>query len=111
MTDGLDGSWSERTGFHPSRIVPVSPNERGMKNSKSRWSKLGNLRMAQIAAPLWALDEYCERGSTRKRHAEALIRVKSYAEGCGVLRRADDRIVSFFEFLWRLVDIYTPKRA
>ncbi len=35
-----------------------------------------------------------------------LAEVRRYAEGCDVLRRANDGIVSFFDFVWKLVDIW-----
>lgn len=39
---------SERTSFNPPRPISASLNERGMKNTKARCSKLANLRVSQI---------------------------------------------------------------
>ncbi|NPD30387.1 hypothetical protein HLV37_00590 [Eggerthellaceae bacterium zg-1084] len=99
---------SERTSFNPPRIISASLNERGMKNTKARRSKLANLRVSQIAATLYADGEFCMRDSTRARHAAHLAAVRHYAENCGVLRRANDGIVSYFDFVWKLVDIWLP---
>lgn len=99
---------SERTSFNPPRLISVSLNERGMKNTKTRRSKLANLRVSQIAATLYSVREFCMRESTRARHAARLAEVRRYAEDCGVLSRANDGIVSYFDFVWKLVDIWLP---
>lgn len=39
---------SERTSFNPPRLISASLNERGMKNTKAKRSKLANLRVSQI---------------------------------------------------------------
>ena len=105
------GTGAARTGFQPSRLISVSLNACGVKNTKSRRAKLSNLRMAQLAATLWSLDEFCARPSTRRRHAARLAEVRKYAEGCGVLDRCGDGTASFFSFLWELVDIWAPESA
>lgn len=43
---------SERTTFNPPRPISASLNERGMKNTKARRSKLANLRVSQSRWPL-----------------------------------------------------------
>lgn len=101
-------SGSEKTGYQASRAVTTSLAEHGMAKTKSRRAKLRNLRVAQIAATLYSVREFCMRESTRKRHAARLAEVRRYAEGSGVLSRANDGIVSFFDFIWRLVDIWLP---
>lgn len=101
-------SRSERTSFNPPRLISASLNERGMKNTKARRSKLANLRISQIAATLYADSEFCTRDSTRARHAARLAEVRLYVESCGVLSRANDGIVSYFDFVWKLVDIWLP---
>ena len=99
-------SGAERAGYQASRAVTTSLAEHGMGKTKSRRAKLRNLRVAQIAATLYSVREFCTRESTRTRHAARLAEVRRYAEGCGVLRRANDGIVSFFDFVWKLVDIW-----
>ena len=99
---------SERTSFSPPRLISAALNEHGMKNTKARRSKLANLRVSQIAATLYADGEFCTRDSTRARHAAHLAEVRNYAEGCGALSRANDGIVSYFDFVWKLVDIWLP---
>ncbi len=99
-------SGAEKAGYQASRAVTTSLAEHGMGKTKSRRAKLRNLRVAQIAATLYSVREFCTWESTRTRHAARLAEVRRYAEGCGVLRRANDGIVSFFDFIWKLVDIW-----
>lgn len=82
-----------------------------MHNTKTRRAKLKNLRIAQIAATLYALDSICGRRSTRDRNAERLDEVRGFYHSKESLFAANDGIRSFFDFLWRLVDIWCPKRA
>lgn len=105
IVNGFSSS-AERAGYQASRAVTTSLSEHGMTKTKSRRAKLRNLRVAQIAATLYSVREFCTRESTRERHAARLVEVRRYAEGCGVLSRANDGIVSFFDFVWRLVDIW-----
>lgn len=99
---------AERARYQASRAVTTSLAEHGMAKTKSRRARLRNLRVAQIAATLYSVREFCSQESTRERHAARLAEVRRYAEGCGVLSRANDGIVSFFDFIWRLVDIWLP---
>jgi len=46
--------------------------------------------------------------TTQERHAKRMGEVRSYAEGCGVLSRANDGIVSFFDFVWKMLDTWLP---
>ena len=101
-------SGAERAGYQASRAVTTSLAEHGMGKTKSRRAKLRNLRVAQIAATLYSVREFCTRESTRTRHAARLAEVRRYAEGCGVLRRANDGIVSFFDFVWKMLDTWLP---
>lgn len=53
-----------------------SMNALGLKNTKSRRTKMRNLRVAHIAATLYGSYELCTRESTRARHAEAMHSVR-----------------------------------
>lgn len=101
--------------FPTSLLISNSLNARGMKNSRTRRAKLKNLRVAQIAAALWALDHFCKLPSTRKRHATKLAAVRRSVEGSHFSQApsagANMSIVSFFDFLWRLIDIWVPNQA
>ena len=100
-----------RADYRTNDLIGTSLSEHGMKNGKTRRAKLRNLRIAQIAATLYALDTLCLRESTRERNAERLGAVRGFYEQRRHLFRANDGIVSFFDFLWRIVDIWLPKRA
>lgn len=95
-------------GYQVSRRIAISLAENGVPKTKSRRAKLKNLRVAQIAATLYSVGEFCRLDSTRERHAGRMADVRAYAEGCGVLSRAGDGIVSYFDFIWKMVDIWLP---
>ncbi|WP_281702599.1 Abi family protein [Cryptobacterium curtum] len=95
-----------RAFYQPPRLVSDSLNRHGVKNTKARREKLGNLRMSQIAATLCSVNAYCSLESTVRRHSAHFEAVREYAEHCGVLSRASGDIVSFFDFTWKLVDVW-----
>ncbi len=99
-------SAAANASYQVSRSIAISLAENGMPKTKSRRAKLKNLRVAQIAATLYSVNAFCELDTTRVRHARRMGDVRSYAEGCGVLSRANDGIVSFFDFVWKMVDIW-----
>ncbi len=101
-------SAADNAGYQVSRSIAVSLAENGMPKTKSRRAKLKNLRVAQIAATLYSVDEFCELDATRARHARRMADVRGYAGSCGVLSHANDGIVSFFDFVWKMVDIWLP---
>lgn len=113
LVHGLDAR-DAPANFPTSLLISDSLNAHGMRNSRTRRAKLKNLRVAQIAAALWSLDHFCKRPSTRKRHATKLAAVRASAEGShlaqGPSAGTNMAIVSFFGFLWRLVDIWAPNR-
>lgn len=94
--------------YQVSRCISVSLAQNGMPKTKSRRAKLKNLRMAQIAATLYSVSEFCQLDTTRERHAMRMAAVRSYAESRGVLSRANGGITSFFAFVWKMVDIWLP---
>lgn len=101
--------------FATNLLISNSLNAHGMKNTRTRRTKLKNLRIAQIAAALWALDHFCKRPSTRSRHATKLAVVRDSVKESYFAQDASAgtnmAIVSFFDFLWRLVDIWAPNRT
>ena len=104
LVNGFSHS-APRAFFQPPRLVSDSLNRHGMKNTKARREKLGNLRVSQIASTLCLVDAYCSLESTVRRHSSHFAEVRGYAEQCGALSRANEDVVSFFDFIWRLVDI------
>lgn len=100
---------SDRAGFPISDPILVSLREHGLKNSKSTRAKLRNLRVAQIAAALFASNEFCQNVKTGKRHAEEMFSVRMSFKVARPICPADGSLVSFFDFILRLVDIWVPK--
>ena len=111
LVHGLDAP-DAPANFPTTPLISDSPTAHGMRSSRTRRSKLKNLRVAQIAAALWSLDHFCKRPSTRKRHATKLAAVQASVEGShfaqGSSAGTNMAIVSFFSFLWRLIDIWAP---
>lgn len=101
-------STAANAGHQVSRFIAISLAEHGISKTKSRRAKLKNLRVAQIAATLYSVGNFCELDTTQERHAKRMGEVRSYAEGCGVLSRANDGIVSFFDFVWKMLDTWLP---
>lgn len=89
---------SDRAGFPISDPILVSLREHGLKNSKSTRAKLRNLRVAQIAAALFASNEFCQNVKTGKRHAEEMFSVRMSFKVARPICPADGSLVSFFDF-------------
>ena len=86
-------------------------NSLGLKNSKSRRSKLRNLRIAQIAATLYASHTFCVRPSTRGRHAEKMRQAKEALASTLPLCPADGSLAGYFDFFFKLVDLWLPMQS
>lgn len=102
---------AEYAGYEVNALVAKSMSEEGMPNTKTRRSKMKNLRIAQIAATLWAIREFCPEDTCQRRHALRFAELKSFIAETGLLERANDGIVSFFDFLNKLVDIWIPQQS
>ena len=94
--------------YHTNVLITNALNAAGLHRTKSRRAKLANLRIAQIAATLYALDSICTGEHTKNRHAESLRALRSrYGELLPTIRPTNS-LASFFGFLWKLVDIWAP---
>lgn len=102
---------SRRPMTAPHALVTDSLNAAGMANSKTRRSKLGNLRVMQMASALWALDRFCTSERARERNASRLEALRARFEASRRLYDRTNSIASYFDFLWKLVDIWLPARA
>lgn len=85
--------------------------ENGLKNGKSRKAKLHNLRVAQIAAALYAANHYCSRETTRSRHIALMGRLRASVDRARPLFPPDGSLDSYFEFIFKMVDIWLPVLA
>ena len=97
--------------YHTNALITRALNAAGVRRTKSRRAKLANLRVAQMAATLYALDAICTGRDTVARHAGRLAALRARYEELLPKIRPTNSLVSFFEFLWRLVDIWAPQRA
>lgn len=102
---------SELANYTTNAFVIKSMNDAGLKNSKSRRSKMRNLRIAQIAASLWALSRFCPKESCLPRHAKRFDELKELINETDILNHSNDGLVSFFIFLFKLIDIWVPSQA
>lgn len=101
-------SGAEPASFPSSKPITDALNAAGLKNSRSRRAKLRNVRVAQIAATLYSLNSFCQRPSTLSRHAIRFAHVREHFTSHMDYYRANNNIVSFFDFVWKLVDIWVP---
>ena len=102
----------ERAGYAPNLLITNSLNDHGIHNSRSRRTKLRNLRVAQIAALLWSLSAFCTRDSTIERHAMRFARLRESFEANRERFENDDdanAFVSYFELIWKLIDTWVPQ--
>lgn len=102
---------AESASYTVREPLASSLKENGLKNTKSRKAKLHNLRIAQIAAALYAANRYCERDSTRARHIELMDRLRSTTDAARPLFPNDGSLGAYFDFIFKMVDIWLPPRA
>lgn len=100
-----------KSGYEIPVCILASMNRGGITRGKSRRKKMANQRIAQIAAALFASSVFCTRGTTKARHAEAMQRARVAFEQLEDLCPANGSLESYFNFLLRMVDIWTPLRA
>ena len=110
IVNGFSSS-STLAPFPTSGPIVSSMNSLGLKNSKSRRSKLRNLRIAQIAATLYASHTFCVRPSTRRRHAEKMRQAKEALASTLPLCPADGSLAGYFDFFFKLVDLWLPMQS
>lgn len=99
-------STAAHANFPTSGPILTSMNAHNLKNTKSRRQKLRNLRIAHIAAALYASDHFCLRETTRSRHAEVMAAVSRAFDHARPLCPADGSLASYFDFIMKLVDIW-----
>ncbi len=97
-----------RAGYTTPQAITDSLNAAGMPRTKARRAKLSNLRIAQMAATLYCLSTLCTSESAMARHARRLAAVHAAYEAHIDRYRLNSSFVSFFDFLFRLVDIWVP---
>lgn len=105
--NGLTAS-AEGPAYETNELITASLNAAGLGRTKSRRAKLANLRVAQIAATLYASNALCTRPDTRMRHARLLKALRDRYEGLVPAIRPTNSLASYFDFLWKLVDIWVP---
>ncbi len=108
IVNGFTAS-AAKSGYPTPEVMLASMNAHGVRNGRSRKAKLANLRIAQIAAALFASSIFCTRSSTRKRHAEAMGKAGDAIARTAPLQPSDGSLASYFDFLLKLVDIWTPR--
>ena len=102
---------AERTDYEINALIAKSVSAAGMPSTKTRRSKMRNLRIAQIAATLWAIKEFCPAETCQVRHSLRFAELRRFIDDTGLLARANDGIVSFFDFLGKLIDIWIPPQS
>ncbi len=107
ILNGVGGS-SEKSNWTTSRFVTDALNNRGMGRTRSRRGKLSNLRITQMAETLCADSIFCTRATTAERHAALLGQLRSDWADTRSIFKKNPAITSFFDFFFKLVDIWAP---
>lgn len=110
IINGFSSS-AAQASFPTSDPIGESLTRHGMKRSKARRSKMSNLRVAQIAAALYASSVFCTRPSTMERHGGEMQKAREALSATLPLCPADGSLSAYFEFLFKLIDIWTPYRS
>lgn len=97
---------AEKADYTVHEPLSTSMKDLGLKNSKSRKNKLGNLRVVQIACALYAEQRFCTRASTRERHRVLAERLKNKVDEARPLFPPDDSLGSYFDFVFKMIDIW-----
>ncbi len=103
------GKASRRGDKIANKLVTDSLNAHGVTRSKSRRNKLSNLRIAQIAATLYADSLFCTRTNTADRHAKLLAELRSSWDSHREIFEKNPTVTSFFDFFFKLVDTWSPR--
>ncbi len=102
---------SEDAGYTVREPLASSMKGNGLKNTKSRKAKLSNLRVAQIAAALYAANRYCARDATRERHIALMGHARESVGKARPLFPPDGSLAAYFDFIFKMVDIWLPSRS
>lgn len=97
---------AEKAEFDAFNPIAESMRRLGLKNTKSRRSKLGNRRIAQIAASLYAAARFCNRPSTRARHIAFAEQFRKSVAKATPLFPADGSLGAYFDFIFKMIDIW-----
>ena len=92
-------------------LLLKSMNELGIRNAKTRRTKMSNRRIAQMASSLWALQHFCTSKDALLRDAARLNALKNRFETSRQLYFKTNGIAPYFDFLWKLVDTWLPRQA
>ncbi len=107
ILNGVGGA-SAKEDVKANELVTDSLNNHGIGRTKSRRAKLSNLRVSQIAATLYADSLFCTRPQTAERHTCALAELRLDWENVRNLFEKNPAITSFFDFFFKLIDIWMP---
>lgn len=98
----------EQAGSSVRDPIASSMKSLGLKNTKSRRAKLSNLRIAQISAALYGSSRYCTRASTMSRHSHLMNQARAAMESTLPLCPADGSLEAYFDFVFKMIDIWLP---
>ncbi len=101
----------EESSTDVNKLITDSLNKHGLKRSKTRRARLNNLRTVQMASALYASERICTRKETRARHAAMLSELRDAWRDEASLFIKNNVITSFFDFFFKIVDIWVPEQA
>ncbi len=101
----------EETDTDINELITDSLNNHGLRRTKTRRARLNNLRTVQMASALYASERLCMRKETRARHAAMLADLREAWRDAEGLFKKNNVITSFFDFFFKIVDIWVPEQA
>lgn len=102
---------AENASFTVREPLSSALKANGLKNTKSRRGKLHNLRIAQIAATLYAATIFCGLDTTRARHSALLGTLRESVDAARPMFPDDGSLGAYFDFIFKMIDIWRPARA
>ena len=110
VLNGVARTTGEDAKSDVNELITKSLNAHGMTRSKTRRARLNNLRTEQMASALYASNKLCTREETRRRHAAALADLRgAWQEEAGLFAK-NNVVTSFFDFFFKMVDIWVPEQ-
>lgn len=104
-------SYRERAGYQTNPLIASSLTAHGMRNTKSRRTKLSNLRLEEMSAALYCLSAFGAHSNAVTRDGDALRAARSSYDAIVGILPHDGSLTSYLDFLWRLVDIWLPEQV
>lgn len=103
-------SGRERADYQTNPLIAASLTAHGMRNTKSRRTKLSNLRIEEMSAALYCLSALGTHGDAIARNRDTFQSTRSSCTAMARLLPPDGSLTSYLDFIWKLIDIWLPEQ-